>query len=127
MNGTLYVSNYKKINNGIGFKIAVTKTIPKGYLTSIDFHYPHMAPDPVLTMSYKYKRIDWEEYRFRYISNLYNQNNNSKEVIEFMRILRMLIKGNNVTLYSEEKNYSKSFVGILTDLFRDKGFDVKEI
>lgn len=125
MSGILYTSYFSKIKNGIGDKISIARFNPKWLNQNELFAWcSSLAPSKELLNDYKYKGISWEEYTKRYLKEI----KESKQAqTDISSISVHLINNNDVTLYCYEKPTDNCHRFILTELFRQQGFKIKEI
>jgi uncharacterized protein YeaO (DUF488 family) len=126
MTGTLYTSYFAKLKKGIGVKISVARYNPK-WLNGNDIRGTliSLAPNRELLNDYKYKDISWNEYTERYIRQIKEFDRDVQGDIYALKTL--LNDGEDVTIYCYEKPSDNCHRHILGDIFKEMGYDVKEI
>ena len=122
--GKLYTSYFAKINQVDGIKISIARYYPK-WLTSdkVSFIYSEISPSKKLLGLWKRSEITEEEYIEIFLKEL---NNNAKAKYQLNMIKRILDSGKDVILYCYEVPESFCHRHIVGDLFKDKGYEVKE-
>lgn len=123
--GTLYTSYFAKFKKGIGDKISIARFNPNWLNSNELFAWcDSLAPSKELLNDYKYKGLSWEEYTERY----YNEIKNSEKAQQDISSISVhLINGHYVTLYCYEKSIDNCHRHLLAEIFKEKGFEVKEI
>lgn len=126
MKGTLYTSYFAKIKQGKGIKLSIARYNPKWLKESdISGTLINLAPNKELLNKYKYKGLTWEEYTKEYYKQL---NTYDMDVQADLYALETLLNnGGDVTVYCYEKSSDTCHRHLLGKLFKDKGFEVKEI
>lgn len=129
MKGTLYTSYFAKIKQGKGIKISVARFNPKWLNpTDIDEWFRDLAPSIDLLNNYKNGKINWNEYTKRYneyITEGYFTNPIINKMI--CTIENTLDNGRDITIYCYEKPTDNCHRHLLGNVFRDMGYEVKEI
>ena len=126
MKGTLYTSYFAKIKQGKGIKLSIARYNPK-WLKEGDISGTliNLAPNKELLNKYKYKGLTWEEYTKEYYKQLNTYDRNVQADLYALETL--LSNGQDVTIYCYEKSNDNCHRHLLGKLFKDKGFEVKEI
>lgn len=125
MKGILYTSYFAKIKRGIGDKISIARFNPKWLNQNELFAWcSNLAPSKELLNDYKYKGISWDEYTERYLKEI---KYSPKAQENISSICVHLINENDITLYCYEKSADNCHRFLLAELFKEKGFEVKEI
>lgn len=125
MSGILYTSYFAKMKKGIGDKISIARFNPKWLSQNELFAWcSSLAPSEELLNDYKYKGLSWEKYTERYLKEI---KNSPKAQTDISSICVHLINDNDITLYCYEKSTDNCHRFLLAELFKEKGFKVKEI
>jgi uncharacterized protein YeaO (DUF488 family) len=126
MTGTLYTSYFAKLKKGIGVKISIARYNPK-WLKNDDIKGTliSLAPSRELLNDYKYKGISWDEYTERYEKQIREFDRDVLAELSFL--VNLLDEGQDVTIYCYEKPSDNCHRHILGDIFKEMGYEVKEI
>lgn len=125
MSGILYTSYFAKMKKGIGDKISVARFNPKWLDKNELFAwYLSLAPSKELLNDYKYKGLTWEEYTKRYLKEI---KESEMSQTSFNNICNRLLNGYDITIYCYEKPTDNCHRFLLAELFKQKGFETKEI
>lgn len=122
--GNLYTSYFAKINQVNGVKISIARYYPK-WLTSnnVSFIFSEISPSKELLRLWKQNEITEEEYKKIFLKDL---NNNAKAKYQLNIIKSILDSGKDVIIYCYENPESFCHRHIVGDLFKEKGYEVKE-
>ena len=127
--GTLYTSYFAKLKQGKGTKISIARYNPRWLKSAdIDCWYQELAPTRQLLNDYKYNGLNWTDYSLiykDYISKGYISSLFIRTQID--SIAKLLDNGIDVTLYCYEKPTDNCHRHLLGDMFREIGYEVKEI
>ena len=125
MKGVLYTTNFAKLNKSKGLKISIARFNPK-WLDLKKYNViwgKSLAPSIELLNKYKNKELEWFYFGVKYLDELCN----SKTETVIHRIESLLDGGQDITLLCYEKSTDNCHRHILGNVFRDKGYKVKEI
>lgn len=124
--GTLYTSYFAKLKKGVGIKISIARYNPK-WLKNDDIKgtLVNLAPNRELLNDYKYKGISWNEYTKRYKKQIETFDRDIQGDLYTLKTL--LNNGEDVTIYCYEKSSDNCHRHILGDIFKEMGYEVKEI
>ena len=123
--GILYTSNFSKLKDAKGLKVSIARYNPKWLdLNKYGVAWcKTLAPSPRLLADYKYNNLLWESYTKIYLDELCE----SEAQNRIHKIEDLLNSGQDVTLLCYEKSTDNCHRHILGNVFRDKGYKVKEI
>lgn len=126
--GTLYTSYFAKLQKGIGIKICISRIVPK-WLSDKDFDYcfTNLSPSKELLIDYKNNKINWETYTKTYLNELADYVKKLQSRNQLTALRKKLDEGQDVTLYCYEKSSDNCHRHILGDIFKERGYEVKEI
>lgn len=123
--GILYTSYFAKFKKGIGNKISIARMNPQFInINQFSGWCRSLSPSVELLNDYKYKDLSWEDYTKRYYSEV---ENSITAQVNIKNICESLMDGKSSTLYCYEKSSDNCHRHLLAEIFRDRGFEVKEI
>lgn len=127
--GTLYTSYFAKLKQGKGIKVSIARFNPKWLKNEhIDDWFVDLAPSIELLNDYKNDKCNWDEYENRYNKELrdgYLVDAKINRMIETIR--NLLNNGKDITVYCYEKPTDNCHRHLLGQVFKELGFEVKEI